>query len=102
MGRPRSARGRAAETHRRLAEEYPGAECELDHDSPFQLLAATILSAQCTDKRVNMITPALFAAYPRPEDLAGAVPHELEEIIRSSGFYSNKAVSYYTSPSPRD
>ena len=93
MGRPRSAKGRAAETHRRLAEEYPGAECELDHDGPFQLLAATILSAQCTDKRVNMITPALFAAYPRPEDLAGAVPHELEEIIRSSGFYSNKAKS---------
>lgn len=93
MGRPRSAKGRAGETNRRLADEYPDAECELDHDGPFQLLAATILSAQCTDKRVNMVTPALFAAYPRPEDLAGAVPHELEEIVHSTGFYANKARS---------
>jgi len=65
----------------------------LDHANPFQLLAATILSAQCTDKRVNMVTPALFAAYPTPEDLAGAVPHELEEIVRSTGFYASKARS---------
>jgi len=65
----------------------------LDHAHPFQLLAATILSAQCTDKRVNMVTPALFAAYPTPEDLAGAVPHELEEIVRSTGFYASKARS---------
>ena len=93
MGQPRSAKGRAGEAHRRLAYEYPDAECELDHDGPFQLLAATILSAQCTDKRVNMVTPALFAAYPRPEDLAGAVPHELEEIVHSTGFYANKARS---------
>ena len=93
MGRPRSAKGRAGETHRRLADEYPDAECELDHDGPFQLLAATILSAQCTDKRVNMVTPALFAAYPRPENLAGAVPHELEELVRSPGFYVNQARS---------
>ncbi|GIS99841.1 MAG: hypothetical protein CM1200mP26_15540 [Acidimicrobiales bacterium] len=75
----------------------PRAECELDHKNPFQLLAATILSAQCTDKRVNMVTPSLFAAYPEPEDLAGAVPHELEEIVRSTGFYASKAPG-----SPRD
>ena len=93
MGRPRSPGGRAAEVHRRLQGEYPAAECELDHANPFQLLAATILSAQCTDKRVNMVTPALFAAYPTPEDLAGAVPHELEEIVRSTGFYASKARS---------
>ena len=93
MGQPRSPRGRAAEVHRRLQAEYPAAECELDHANPFQLLAATILSAQCTDKRVNMVTPALFAAYPTPEDLAGAVPHALEEIVRSTGFYANKARS---------
>ena len=93
VGRPRSPKGRAAETNRRLTEEYPDAECELDHKNPFQLLAATILSAQCTDKRVNMVTPALFAAYPEPEDLAGAVPHELEEIVRSTGFYASKARS---------
>jgi len=65
----------------------------LDHKNPFQLLAATILSAQCTDKRVNMVTPSLFATYPEPEDLAGAVPHELEEIVRSTGFYASKARS---------
>ena len=93
VGRPRSPKGRAAETNRRLTEEYPDAECELDHKNPFQLLAATILSAQCTDKRVNLVTPALFAAYPEPEDLAGAVPHELEEIVRSTGFYASKARS---------
>ncbi|MDP6867569.1 MAG: endonuclease III [Acidimicrobiales bacterium] len=93
MGRPRSPKGRAAETNRRLTEEYPDAECELDHKNPFQLLAATILSAQCTDKRVNMVTPSLFAAYPEPKDLAGAVPHELEEIVRSTGFYASKARS---------
>ena len=93
MGQPRSPRGRAVEVHRRLQAEYPAAECELAHANPFQLLAATILSAQCTDKRVNMVTPALFAAYPTPEDLAGAVPHELEEIVRSTGFYANKARS---------
>ncbi len=93
VGRPRSPKGRAAETNRRLTEEYPDAECELDHKNPFQLLAATILSAQCTDKRVNMVTPSLFAAYPEPKDLAGAVPHELEEIVRSTGFYASKARS---------
>ena len=78
---------------RRLADEYPDAVCELDHDSPFQLLAATILSAQTTDVRVNMVTPALFARYPTPEALAGANLAELEEIVRSTGFYANKSRS---------
>ncbi len=75
----------------RLAEDYPVAECELDHRSPFELLAATILSAQCTDARVNMVTPALFARYPDPASLASANPVELEEIIRSTGFFQTKA-----------
>ncbi|MCU0260089.1 MAG: endonuclease III [Ilumatobacteraceae bacterium] len=91
MGRPRTPRGRAREVAARLAVEYPGAECELHHTSPFQLLAATILSAQCTDARVNMVTPALFARYPDPAALAAADPRELEEIIRSTGFYQSKA-----------
>lgn len=67
--------------------------CELDHTNPFELLAATILSAQCTDARVNLVTPHLFARYPTPEALAAAQPEELEEIIRSTGFYKNKAKS---------
>ena len=67
------------------------AVCELDHENPFQLLVATILSAQCTDKRVNMVTPDLFTAYPSPEDLAGAPLARVEELIRSTGFYANKA-----------
>lgn len=77
--------------HRRLAEEYPEAICELDHSNPFELLTATILSAQTTDKRVNMVTPALFAKYPDAHALAAADPSELEEIIRSTGFYASKA-----------
>ena len=67
--------------------------CELDHRNPFELLAATILSAQTTDVRVNMVTPALFARYPTPADLAAADPAEVEEIIRSTGFYQNKTKS---------
>ena len=93
MGRPRTPKGRARETNRRLAVEYPDARCELDHRNPYELLAATILSAQCTDARVNMVTPHLFARYPTPDDLAHADPTELEEIIRSTGFYQNKARS---------
>ena len=77
----------------RLAEEYPEAHCELDHRNAYELLAATILSAQCTDARVNMVTPAVFARYPEPEDLAVANPLELEELIHSTGFYRNKAKS---------
>jgi endonuclease-3 len=78
---------------RRLDVEYPDARCELDHRNAYELLAATILSAQCTDARVNMVTPALFAAYPTPEDLAVAAPLDVEEIIRSTGFYKNKTKS---------
>jgi endonuclease-3 len=77
-----------------LAKEYPGSVkelCALNHDGPFQLLVATILSAQTTDERVNLVTPALFAAYPIPEALAAAPLEELEERIRSTGFYRNKA-----------
>ena len=78
---------------RRLTEEYPDARCELDHENPYQLLAATILSAQCTDARVNMVTPVLFARYPTAFDLAEADPPELEEIIRSTGFFRSKTKS---------
>ena len=78
---------------RRLIDEYPDARCELDHDNPVQLLAATILSVQCTDARVNMVTPHLFARYPTAFDLAEAEPLELEEIIRSTGFFRSKARS---------
>jgi endonuclease-3 len=91
VARPRTPAGRARETLRRLTEEYPDARCELDHENPFQLLAATILSAQCTDVRVNMVTPHLFARYPTAFELAEAEPAELEEIIRSTGFFRSKA-----------
>jgi endonuclease-3 len=96
MARPRTPKGRAKEVVRRLAEEYPGSArelCALDHHDAFELLTATILSAQTTDVRVNMVTPALFARYPTPEDLAGADPGEVEEIIRSTGFFQNKTRS---------
>jgi endonuclease III len=91
--RPRSPRGRAREVARRLAETYPDAVCELDHANPFELLTATILSAQTTDVRVNVVTPVLFAKYPSPVDLARADPRDVEEIIRSTGFYQNKTKS---------
>jgi endonuclease III len=84
---------RAPEIYARLARQYPAAHCALDFSSPFQLLIATILSAQCTDKRVNQVTPALFARYPTPSALAAADPTELEALIRSTGFYHNKAKS---------
>jgi endonuclease-3 len=80
----------------RLAEEYPGTVkelCALDHSNPYELLVATILSAQTTDERVNMVTPAVFAKYPRPADLAAADPAELETIIQSTGFFRNKTRS---------
>jgi endonuclease-3 len=96
MARPRSAKGRARLTNQRLTEAYPGTVtelCELDHSSPFELLAATILSAQTTDVRVNMVTPVLFGRYPTPDDLAHADPEELEAIIRTTGFYRTKARS---------
>ena len=77
----------------RLKREYPDARCALDHGSPYQLLVATILSAQCTDARVNLVTPAFFARYPSPFELAQADPAEVEELIRSTGFFRNKARS---------
>ena len=96
MPRPRTPKGRARETVARLKEAYPGTAkelCALDHHNAFELLTATILSAQTTDVRVNMVTPALFARYPTPEDLAAANPSEVEDIIRSTGFYQNKTKS---------
>jgi endonuclease III len=94
--RPRSARGRARVVADRLAEEYPGTVtelCALYHSNAYELLVATILSAQTTDERVNMVTPAVFAKYPRPADLAAADPAELETIIQSTGFFRNKTRS---------
>ena len=76
-----------------LAAAYPDAGCELDFRNPFELLVATILSAQCTDARVNMVTPGLFARYPDAAALAAAEQGELEALIRSTGFYRNKAKS---------
>jgi len=91
MGKPRTPAGRAREIAVRLEALYPSAECELTHSNAYELLAATILSAQCTDVRVNMVTPALFSKYPTPLALAEANPTELETIIRSTGFYQSKA-----------
>jgi endonuclease-3 len=96
MARPRTPKGRARETAARLAGEYPGSAkelCALVHDNPFQLLVATILSAQSTDVRVNMVTPALFARFPGPADLAGADPAEVEQLIASTGFFRAKTRS---------
>lgn len=76
---------------RSLKKDYPVAICELTHESPFQLLAATILSAQCTDVRVNIVTPNLFAAYPTAATLAVADVSHVEQLVRSTGFYSTKA-----------
>ncbi len=76
-----------------LAKAYPGAECALHHSNAWELLVATILSAQCTDARVNMVTPALFKQFPTPTDFAHAPLVEIEELIRSTGFYHNKAKS---------
>ena len=77
--------------NRTLAEEYPDAHCELDYTTPLELLVATVLSAQCTDKRVNQVTPALFAAFPDAASYAGADRETLEEMIRPTGFFRNKA-----------
>ncbi|MFD7230729.1 endonuclease III [Streptomyces sp. NPDC059881] len=84
---------RARRINRELAEVYPYAHPELDFRNPFELLVATVLSAQTTDLRVNQTTPALFAKYPTPEDMAAAVPEELEEVIRPTGFFRAKARS---------
>lgn len=93
MGKPRTPRGRAVRAAERLGEEYPVARCALHYRNPFELLAATILSAQCTDERVNMVTPALFARFSTPEAMASAPPEAVEELIRSAGFYKNKTRS---------
>lgn len=93
MAKPRTPKGRAALANSRLTVEYPDALCELDHRNPFELLTATILSAQTTDARVNMVTPALFAAYSTAETLAVAEPEAVETIIRSTGFYQAKTRS---------
>lgn len=91
MGTPRTPKGRIKAISAQLAVDYPEALCELNHRNAFELLAATILSAQTTDARVNIVTPTLFAKYPNAEALAGAVPGELEDIVRSTGFYQSKA-----------
>jgi endonuclease-3 len=82
-----------AEVLRRLGDLYPGATCALTHEGPWQLLVATILSAQCTDKRVNEVTPGLFRKYPTPRDFAAVRPEVLAQDIRSTGFFNNKAKS---------
>jgi len=84
---------RAAKLFALLAAEYPGAHCELDFRTPYELLVATILSAQCTDVRVNLVTPAFFARYPTPRSLAEADPADVEDLIRSTGFFRNKTKS---------
>lgn len=77
----------------KLDQAYPAATCELHHDNPFQLLISTILSAQCTDERVNIVTKTLFPKYPTPKDFAYANPSELEQDIRPTGFFRNKTKS---------
>ena len=94
--RPQTAAARqqrVAEILRGLDRMYPDARCALEHRSPWELLVATILSAQCTDKRVNLVTPGLFAKYPTPRDFASVRPEVLANDIRSTGFFNNKAKS---------
>jgi endonuclease-3 len=96
MARPRGARARAAVVVERLGAEYPGSArdlCALRHDNPYQLLVATILSAQCTDEMVNKVTPSVFAKYPTPADLAEAKPDDVEELIHATGFFRQKTKS---------
>jgi endonuclease-3 len=83
----------AREVFSRLVRAHPDAHCELDHETPLQLLEATILSAQCTDKRVNMVTPLLFRTFPTAQSIADAPPEKVEEIIKSTGFFRNKTKS---------
>src|SRR5678815_5368627 len=78
---------------RRLKRAYPGARCSLNHSNPFELLIATILSAQCTDERVNIVTADLFRKYTKPEDYVKVSPRELEKDIQSTGFFRNKTKS---------
>ncbi|HXP06954.1 MAG TPA: hypothetical protein VN828_00595, partial [Acidobacteriaceae bacterium] len=85
------APARVAEILKRLAATYPNAECALTHRNAWELLVATILSAQCTDVRVNMVTPELFRQFPTPKAMSEASQPAIEELIRSTGFYRNKA-----------
>ena len=87
------ARPSAREVIKRLRRLYPDAHCELNFRTPYELIVATILSAQCTDARVNQVTPALFARYPTPRALADADPADVEDLIRSTGFFRNKTRS---------
>jgi endonuclease-3 len=94
--RPKTAaerKARVVEILRGLDQMYPKASCALHHHNPWELLVATILSAQCTDKRVNEVTPGLFAKYPTPQDFAAVRPEVLANDIRSTGFFNNKAKS---------
>ena len=84
---------RALKIARGLAKTYPDALCALNHETPFQLLAATILSAQCTDARVNLVTPELFRRWPTPQALANAKQSDVEEVVRSTGFFRAKAAN---------
>jgi endonuclease-3 len=93
MAIAQDARRHARQVARRLARHYPEAQCALSFTSPLQLLIATILSAQCTDERVNMVTPVLFKRYPTAGDLAKAPQSDIEQIIQSTGFFRNKAKS---------
>src|SRR5262245_53364580 len=93
MAASKSLSNHARKINRRLARMYPDAHCALHHANALQLLIATILSAQCTDVRVNMVTPALFARYPDAQAFANADPRELESLIQSTGFFRNKARS---------
>jgi endonuclease-3 len=86
-------KARAQQIVKRLRKAYPGAKTSLTYRNPFELLVATILSAQCTDERVNQVTPALFERYPTADDMAGAKTEELEDMIRSTGFFRNKTKS---------
>ncbi len=92
---PAQLRKRSLILVRELRKAYPGATCALTHANPLQLLVATILSAQCTDARVNKVTPALFARYPTAADFAASERAELEELVRTTGFYRNKAKSIH-------
>lgn len=93
MGRPRTPKGRAREAAARLTVEYPEAECALHFEDAWELLVATILSAQCTDERVNQVTPELFARYPDVEAFLDADPEAVEKIVYPTGFYKNKTKS---------
>ncbi len=93
MARPRTPKGRAKRTHERLAVEYPDAICELDHRNPFELLAATILSAQATDVGVNKATPKLFARFPDPWSLAEVDPEQVEPYVDTIGLFRQKSKS---------